>query len=513
MIVIKGIKANGEQYSIEIEKSIQTLSLEFNQLASIDLSPLKECTELQWLNLNRNQLASIDILPLKACTKLQKLVLAENQLASIDISPLKACTKLQELWLNRNQLASIDLSPLKACTKLRELGLPSNQLASIDISPLKECTKLQELGLNGNQLASIDISPLKECTKLRELGLSSNQLASIDLSPLKECTELQGLGLSSNQLASIDLSPLKECTELQSLGLYENQLASIDLSPLKECTELQSLMLHENQLKRLDVTALKKGIKLEVLFIDANVTLFWREEALPKKDDLPKGLQEHYTRLIIDKQPTMPTTIIQRLKVFCVGVAGSGKTSLLKRIQNEPYIEGRKETIGLDIAKISLEQLSESTVDDQERNSNNVMTENHQLIWWDYGGQGGYLPTHRFFFTRDAIYLFFMRVDQDIEQSKVIDWLSSIRSRCPYARIIPIASWSDRLATGGVNILSGSQGRELKKILHEYNVNYDPILLSNKEENNAGVRKLKRLLADLLQFRGATYQLPQITNF
>jgi len=245
IVVIKGRKTNGKQISIEVDKNQKVINLDHKTLTSIDLSPLKKCTELELLNLEDNKLSSIDLTPLKTCTKLKGIGLANNKLTSIDFSPLKTCTELIAIHLARNSLGlslSIDLSPLQACTELQALNLDANTLLRIDLSPLKACTKLTELHLEFNSFASIDLSPLKACTKLKGLYLGYNQLASIDLSPLKACTELQVLNLEFNQLASIDLSPLKACTELQALHLNNNKLpSSFDLSSLKACTKLKKL--------------------------------------------------------------------------------------------------------------------------------------------------------------------------------------------------------------------------------------------------------------------------------
>jgi len=98
-------------------------------------------------------------------------------------------------------------------------------------------------------------------------------------------------------LTSIDLSPLQACTKLQELILPNNQLTSIDLSPLKACTALKHIELDINQIKKIDITVLKDCMKLDGLYIDDTVTLVWLEEDIPNMNDLPLGLQEHYSRL------------------------------------------------------------------------------------------------------------------------------------------------------------------------------------------------------------------------
>lgn len=220
----------------------------------------------------------------------------------------------------------------------------------------------------------------------------------------------------------------------------------------------------------------------------------WTGEELPPKESLPEGLQEYYTRVIL-KESEPSRILIRRLKVFCVGAGGVGKTSLLKRLQHEQYIEGRDSTVGLNI-----ETLSFNGGDD---------TLTQEVIWWDYGGQRGYLPTHRFFFSRDAVYLLVVRADHDIGQNKLYEWIAGIRGRAPNALVIQIATWKDRLKKGGRSILKGAEGNALRQLLAGFNINRTPLFISNKNEDDKGVMNVKTQLKTLLQEGGSTYQVPK----
>ena len=76
------------------------------------LSGIEQYPTLHWLSLQYNQLTSIDLLPLSSCPDLLILSLYGNQLTSIDLTPLSSCTNFMWLELTFNQLTSIDLSPI-----------------------------------------------------------------------------------------------------------------------------------------------------------------------------------------------------------------------------------------------------------------------------------------------------------------------------------------------------------------------------------------------------------------
>jgi len=135
--------------------TLKGLSINYNPLTSIDLSPLASCTNLDKFVLNNNQLTSIDLLPLTPCINLYWLLLDHNQFTSIDLSPVGSFVNLNRLWLHRNQFTSIDLSPLSSCTGLMFFFIRENQLTAIDMLPLWELEFLEVFELQMNDLDSV----------------------------------------------------------------------------------------------------------------------------------------------------------------------------------------------------------------------------------------------------------------------------------------------------------------------------------------------------------------------
>jgi hypothetical protein len=237
-IVLTYTTEDGTQNQAEFRDDVARIDLSKREICSIDLTPLKSHEFIE-INLSYNNLKSINISPLSSCKALEDLLLGYNQLQSIDLTPL-AFINLRALAIYENQLQSIDLTPLSTHTDLRQISLSHNQLQAIDLAPLSSCTKLQSLILSRNQLKSIDLSPLSSHTSMTSLLLSENQFQAIDLTPLAFYTSLRELDLSRNQLKSIDLSPLSSYTSMTSLDLSRNQFDSNDATYLFKGPRLNS---------------------------------------------------------------------------------------------------------------------------------------------------------------------------------------------------------------------------------------------------------------------------------
>jgi Leucine-rich repeat (LRR) protein len=226
-----------EDRELEFRQDVTKLGLYQRGIYSIDLSPIRSCTDLKELSLHNNKIQSIDLTPLSSCVNLQELRMSNNNLRTVDLSALSSCKELKTLSLDDNPLQSIDLTPLSSCSDLQTLSMNMCKLSSVDLTPLSSCVNLRSLSLHNNQLHSIDLSPLRFCTGLRHLELFRNRLQSIDLTPLSSGTRLKYLSLHTNQIDSIDLSPLSSCRSLSNLGLtYDrnptNQFKVLDVTPL-----------------------------------------------------------------------------------------------------------------------------------------------------------------------------------------------------------------------------------------------------------------------------------------
>ncbi len=219
---------------------------------------------------------------------------------------------------------------------------------------------LIQLDISGNKLTYLpsEISKLKN---LKELGISENKLISLPpgISELKNLTQLD---ISRNQLTSLP-PEIKELTNLTQLDISGNQLPSLPPELLELELEIEweerwkyyTIFIKENPLENPPVEIAKQG-----------------KEAIL-----------NYFRSEGEKKP------LNEVKVLLVGDGGAGKTSLVKRIFWEEVDGNERQTQGINIRKLSINNK------DREIKAN----------FWDFGGQEIMHATHQFFLSKRSLYI------------------------------------------------------------------------------------------------------------
>lgn len=117
-------------------------------------------------------------------------------------------------------------------------------------------------------------------------------------------------------------------------------------------------------------------------------------------------------------------------KLLIVGQGGVGKTSLLKRLRNEPFDPKQSSTHGLQVGPLLLDHPE----------SNIVMT----LNTWDFGGQEIYHATHQFFLSNRSLFLLVWNARNGYDEGRVQYWLDTIQARAPDSPIILVATHTDQ---------------------------------------------------------------------
>jgi hypothetical protein len=101
------------------------------------------------------------------------------------------------------------------------------------------------------------------------------------------------------------------------------------------------------------------------------------------------------------------------VKLILVGEGAVGKSSLLAALRDEPWVEHRDRTHGLQIKPVEVEHAGQAIT----------------LNGWDFGGQQVYRPTHQLFFTAPAVYLVVWKPREGPEVGMVEQWLAMIQHR------------------------------------------------------------------------------------
>ncbi len=142
------INRQGRTKTLSVNHTATRIEFTNKGIASIDLSPIRECIRLRDFLIYGNELVELDLTPLQGCPLLRTLVLRDNRLREIDLSPIRESMELSRLDLRENQLQSLDLEPLANHQGLDKFQLEKNPLLELDISPLLTCRGLKEVTLD-----------------------------------------------------------------------------------------------------------------------------------------------------------------------------------------------------------------------------------------------------------------------------------------------------------------------------------------------------------------------------
>ncbi|WP_039866482.1 cell wall-binding repeat-containing protein [Peptostreptococcus anaerobius] len=227
----KGIKSiNGFENLKKLKKLLLNRTGEIT-----DISPLKECKDLEELSIQYNKVSSIEAL--KDHEKLTLLDISGNKQIT-DLSPLEKSTKLTRLLANGNKIESLD--SLKNLTELKEIHVSENKIK--DISPLKKLVNLEDLDIGNNpDIESLDV--LKNLTNITELKINNAKKVK-DFSPISKLKKLDDLTIIRSGLT--DISFLRGLNEITEMNLQTNQISNIN--PLVDMANLREVKLGRNKI-------------------------------------------------------------------------------------------------------------------------------------------------------------------------------------------------------------------------------------------------------------------------
>ncbi len=158
-------------------------------------------------------------------------------------------------------------------------------------------------------------------------------------------------------------------------------------------------------------------------------------------------------------------------KLILVGEGGVGKSSLLRSLRNETFVQGLQTTHGIAIQPYQFPHPTKSET---------IVT----LNVWDFGGQQIYHTTHQFFMTQRSLYLLVWNARGDIEQGRLDHWLRNIQVLAPNAPIILVATHVEE--------------RPLDFNLNRYKEAYPQIvdLVGVSNRDGTGIDELEQLIAE-----------------
>lgn len=295
-------------------------------------------------------------------------------------------------------------------SSLRALRLADNQLTTLP-SYLLALADLRELYLDENQLTELP-EFLAHLSELECLTVRSNQLMRLPES-LGRLTHLRRLDMSDNQLSVLPDS-LGNLELLQSLNLEGNRLTQLPDS-LNALTNLKELYLHNNDILR---------IPTEILGPSS------QEVAQRRLDGAEPAtiLQYLFAKVRVTSRP------LCEAKILVLGDGGAGKTSLIRRLQNNAYDEHGNVTHGITIKTWSVPVRHDIA---------DIDASAIRLDVWDFGGQEIMHATHQFFFSERALYLLVLDAHRAFERNRLDYWMRLVQIYGSMAPVIVAISKSD----------------------------------------------------------------------
>ena len=341
---------------------------------------------------------------------LRRLVLARTSLETVPAG-IQRLTKLSQLELSANRLSSLP-PDIGALTELTHLDASHNQIAIVP-PEIGALTALVALDLSENEIESPP-TELGGLVSLQTLDLANNRIVELpDLSALP----LRALFLDGNPLAEVP-EWVASLRTLRTLQLSATSLQSVppELSLLPLLTFLD---LRDNQLRLLppEFGALRDDIEL-------------RLEGNPWNEPLP-GLIATGTLDVLTYLRSLAESDEQyQAKILLVGEGNVGKSSLVAALRDDPFVEGRPTTHGIELRVLRVPHPS--------------LPVKIALNTWDFGGQEVYRITHQFFFSRRALYLLVWKPREGQEENAIAQWCRRIRLRVGEdARILIVATHAD----------------------------------------------------------------------
>jgi internalin A len=369
-------------------------------LASLP-AEIGNCTSLETLYLNNNQLTALPK-EIGNCSSLQTLDLVNNQLTALP-KEIENCSKLKVLSLDNNQLTALS-KEIGNCTSLETLYFSNNQLTALP-KEIGNCSSLQTLALGNNQLTALP-KEIGNCTSLESLYLYNNELTALP-EEIWNCSSLQTLDLDGNQLTVLP-KEIGNCTSLQRLYFSNNQLTALPVE-LRELSSLTVLSLQGNP---------KLGIPEAVLGISIEQ---WNGNPDAEGFAKPAAILDYYFR-------TKSQRGKRRLcegKLILVGRGEVGKTSLVKRLVRNEFLEKEETTHGIRIEKLTLTY---------PRKTDPEIVMNV----WDFGGQEIMHATHQFFLTDRSLYLVVLDGRADQQEVEADYWLRLISGLAPESPVLVV---------------------------------------------------------------------------
>ncbi|WP_177187116.1 COR domain-containing protein [Kaistella jeonii] len=324
--------------------------------------------------------------------------------------------------VNRGHSEKIfDFSSISKFDKLNSLNLTNNGIE--DISVIFPKPELKYLYIGGNKLK--DISSLAQCPLLEILTIWENPIKNLD--QLQFLNNLTSIYCQDTLIEDMNfILPLKNLNYLNATGC---RITNLDI--LLKSDSLNIINLSSNKIKKVPVEVAKK-----FNWFDRNLgiiepsrrqrkTLSIRNNPLEYPPNSVIELGKETTRNYYETAEKFGYEPLSEGRIIFIGDGSAGKSSLIERILNDTFEQGKCQTNGIFIDHWEL--LNE----DQRKLTFHI---------WDFGGQEIQHAVHKFFFTEGCLYVLVLDNRKEEEPEY---WLQQIESLGGNASVLVVFNKQD----------------------------------------------------------------------
>nr|CAH7754517.1 unnamed protein product [Callosobruchus chinensis] len=310
---------------------LQWLSVDHNELHSIDDNTFDSLSELRYLNVESNRLNSIPVKLLKPTlhSNLKDVRFSSNHIKVIETNTFRHLRDLETILLPYNQIRHIQKGSFSDLATLTKLILSNNLIESIANGAFVNLPNIEKLDLQNNQLSSISFGFFVNVSGPLHLNLSRNQINScnadskvvhmrvLDLrynnfAQVPKCLEytasLKKLYLDFNIINSLEHNGFMHLTSLEHLSLQQNNIMVVSRKAFFGLQNLQVLDLSKNLISQLHISQFANMPKLRILNLSEN-----------KLNHLPKDIFSDTLLEMLDLSYNL-FSVVPSLSISDVGV-------------------------------------------------------------------------------------------------------------------------------------------------------------------------------------------------
>ena len=255
-------------------RTLRTISLNYNNISTVDGNYFQGLDELKKLELTDNKLHTFLNNTFLGIPNLTELILSYNSFSVIPSQNICLLKKLENLQMASNNLTSGQYDKcFIELLHLYYLDISHNSFGTIQESDFYSLRKspVKELYISNVGLGKLSPNIFKWLPRLRRLDISKNNLKYIEPDAFVHLPGLTSLNLIKNKLKNIPNSAIKNLIHLEYLDLQFLNLRRLNFQ-FQKLTHLTHLYLGHNDLYKLynnSFIGLKNSKYIEVLVLDA----------------------------------------------------------------------------------------------------------------------------------------------------------------------------------------------------------------------------------------------------